>query len=136
MLLKNITKGATALIAGLLFGLLLGYGVNAHAQTVTANPPTLTWTAPTARNDKTALPASAIGGYEVRYKLKTDSTYKSVSTIKTTSYTLPNLPSGTYEASVACYDTQGLYSTFASFDAFTIVSPPGPPTNLRITTVK
>lgn len=74
---------------------------------------TLTWSSPNARENGEYLELDQIGGYEIRYKRTTDSSYtvKVIPGSRTNSINLGTL-TGTYQYEIAAYDTNGLYSTF------------------------
>lgn len=75
----------------------------------------LLWTTPSLRENGEALDVTEIGGYELRYKLKSDTEY---TTIKiedgyADSYFIDHLE-GDYEFEIATYDINGLYSDFVA----------------------
>jgi len=77
-------------------------------------PVQIYWTAPTHREDGSILDITEIGGYEVRYKRKTDNLYESViiSDGYIDAYYFDSLQ-GDYEFQIAAFDVQGIYSIFA-----------------------
>lgn len=71
------------------------------------------WNAPTQRENGEYLDITEIGGYELRYKRKSDVYYTKI-VIKdayTDAYYFNNLQ-GEYEFQLAAFDTNGLYSNF------------------------
>ncbi|GGY71194.1 hypothetical protein GCM10011613_14760 [Cellvibrio zantedeschiae] len=58
-----------------------------------------------------------IGGYELRYKLKSESEFKTIRIADgfTDAYYF-NYLKGDYEFQIATYDTEGLYSNFVSIN--------------------
>lgn len=73
----------------------------------------LYWKVPSARENGDYLDITEIGGYELRYKQKTDTNYKSI-IIKdgyTDAYYFDNL-TGDYEFEIATFDVNGIYSNF------------------------
>jgi hypothetical protein len=75
----------------------------------------LYWNVPAQRENGDYLDITEIGGYEVRYKLKSENTFKSIQ-IKdgfTDAYYFDYLE-GDYEFQIATFDTDGLYSSFVS----------------------
>lgn len=78
-------------------------------------PVQLYWNIPTEREDGERLDVTEISGYEVRYKLKSDTEFQSVSI--TDGYTDAyyfNYLQGDYEFQIATYDKNGLYSSFVA----------------------
>jgi hypothetical protein len=75
---------------------------------------TLTWSHPTARENGDPLGIEEIGGYEIRYKLPTDTqfTYIQIPGNTTTIYMAPRITMDTALIEIAAYDTNGLYSRF------------------------
>jgi len=80
-----------------------------------AGPVSLSWTAPTLRQNGTPLDITEIAGYEIRYKLATDAnfTYISINDAWTNSYTFAWLE-GLYIFQLAAFDKDGLYSDFVT----------------------
>lgn len=76
-------------------------------------PVLLYWTAPTRRMNGTVLDLSELGGYEIRYKLRNDSsfTYVKIPGGYTDSYYFNHME-GDYEFQIAAYDVTGIYSTY------------------------
>jgi hypothetical protein len=73
---------------------------------------TLSWTQPTERANGERIYATDIGGYEIRYKLRSASTYTSVKLgASTTSHSLSNLK-GDYDFEVSVFDVSGNYSDY------------------------
>ena len=75
----------------------------------------LSWAAPSAREDNSSISLSEIAGYHVFYG-KTQGQYTdsiSINDGTTTSYTLANLPAGTYYFVVTTLDTEGRESQFS-----------------------
>lgn len=74
---------------------------------------TFYWVAPTQREDDSTLMSTDLGGYVIRYKLKTSTTYLSlyVTDGTATSYIIPNLL-GDYDFQIAAYDKDKLFSKF------------------------
>lgn len=83
-----------------------------HAEHV-AGPVGITWTPPDARENGTYLDITELGGYEIRYKKVSDSTftYISIEDAWTTSYQFPWLE-GDYVFQIAAFDKNGVYSPF------------------------
>lgn len=76
---------------------------------------TLTWAQPSQRADLSPLPPSEIGGYQVRYKLSSATSYTLIKVpAGTYSYSISNLV-GDYVFEIATYDTAGVYSEFIRF---------------------
>jgi hypothetical protein len=76
-------------------------------------PVQLLWSVPTSRENGEYLDISEIGGYEIRYKSKTDADFSSV-VIKDAyidSYYFDYLK-GDYQFEIATFDNTGLYSKF------------------------
>lgn len=87
------------------------------------------WTAPTQRNDGTALLQSDLGGYEIHYQKTTDTTFKTVVIPdgKAVAYTFTDLDNvSTYTIQIAAYDKNGLYSTYANSTYKASASPKAP----------
>jgi len=86
-----------------------GLGVNGPVQ--------IYWSAPSAREDGEYLDITEIGGYEIRYKLNSDSSYKTVviNDPYADSFFIDNLQ-GDYVFEIAAFDKQGLYSDFVSIN--------------------
>ena len=78
-----------------------------------AGPVGITWTAPNARENGDYLDITDLGGYEIRYKKASDSTftYISINDAWTTSYQFPWLE-GDYVFQIAAFDKNGVYSPF------------------------
>jgi hypothetical protein len=77
----------------------------------------LLWSVPTSRENGEFLDITEIGGYEVRYKLKSDINYTSI-IIKDgfiDAYYF-NYLKGEYEFQIATFDKTGLYSKFISIN--------------------
>ena len=83
---------------------------------VVSSPLVFSWVAPTQRENGAALTTAEIGGYELRYRLKTSSAYLyvSVPSGSATSYALDGVGAGDYEFQIAVYDKAGLYSNWLS----------------------
>lgn len=77
----------------------------------------LFWSVPTSRENGDYLDITEIGGYEVRYKLKSDTTYTSVFINDgfADAYYFDYL-NGDYQFEIATFDREGLYSEFISVD--------------------
>lgn len=75
---------------------------------------TLNWNHPTARENGEVLSIEEIGGYEIRYKLPTDTlfTYIQIPGNATTMYIAPRATMDTALIEIATYDINGLYSRF------------------------
>lgn len=73
------------------------------------------WIIPSKRENESALDTAEIGGYEIRYKLKSEADYTSITITDglMSSYTIQNL-SGDYEFQIAAYDINQIYSQFVS----------------------
>lgn len=76
---------------------------------------TLYWAAPVQREDDSSLTTADLGGFVIRYKLKSSSTFLSlyVTNGSATSYIIPSLV-GDYEFQIAAYDKDNLFSKFVS----------------------
>ena len=74
------------------------------------------WVAPTQRENGAALTTAEIGGYELRYRLKTASNYSYVAIPSgtATSYVLAGVAAGEYEYQLAVYDKSGLFSSWVT----------------------
>jgi hypothetical protein len=84
---------------------------------VVNGPVSLTWTPPSQRENGDYLDITEVGGYNLRYK-----------TISASSYTVVNIAGGaidsyyfnflqgTYVFEIATYDTAGLYSGFVALN--------------------
>lgn len=79
----------------------------------TSGSVTLRWSTPNARENGEYLELDEVGGFEVRYKKSTDSSYmtKVIADNRTNTINLGAL-TGAYQFEIAAYDTNGLYSTF------------------------
>ncbi len=79
----------------------------------------LYWKVPKERENGDALDLTEIGGYEVRYKLKSASNFETVSVSDgyTDAYYFDYLK-GDYEFQIATYDKNGLYSAFVSINPY------------------
>ncbi|MET0356769.1 MAG: hypothetical protein ABW044_08305 [Cellvibrio sp.] len=73
----------------------------------------LLWSVPTEREDGEYLDITEIGGYEIRYKLKSDVSYQSlvINDAFADSYYFDYLK-GDYQFEIATFDNTGLYSKF------------------------
>lgn len=100
----------------------------------TPNPPpppatgstvTLTWAAPSTRQNGDPLNMAEIGGYEVYYFAdgtpSGSGTVVNINDPLSTSYTTPALSAGTWYFSLAVYDTNGIYSDFSTPSAITLL---------------
>lgn len=78
-----------------------------------SGPVVLYWTAPTRRVSGSHMDISEVGGYEVRYKLRDQSsfTYVKIPSGFTDSYYFDYLE-GDYEFQIAAFDVNGIYSSF------------------------
>jgi hypothetical protein len=76
-------------------------------------PVVLYWTAPTRRVNGNYLDINEVGGYELRYKLRDQSsfTYVKIPSGFTDSYYFDYLE-GNYEFQIAAFDVNGMYSSF------------------------
>jgi hypothetical protein len=73
---------------------------------------TLEWTPPTERENGRYLELTEIGGYEIRYRLTNESSYKTLKVGPNVNrHTFTDLL-GDYEFKIAAFDTDGLYSKF------------------------
>lgn len=74
----------------------------------------LRWNIPSLREDGTSMDIGELGGYEVRYRLATESeyTYVSIEDAWRNEYYIPWLEEGNYVFEVAAFDKNGLYSIF------------------------
>jgi hypothetical protein len=100
----------------LMFSVLLFLSVFAFAQEA-KNVASLSWNAPTARENGSALQASEIGGYEIKYRASGSLASAPFSTViikgaVKTDYDLELPTFGSYEIKVAVFDSAGLYSNF------------------------
>lgn len=79
---------------------------------VIAGSLTINWTPPAERMSGALVSTSEIGGYTIRYKLRTATSYTSL-TVPAGSfkYTLPRLV-GDYVVEMAAFDSAGLYSSY------------------------
>jgi len=82
----------------------------------TTDSATITWTAPSTREDGTALSLSEITGYKIYYGTAADNytVVVDINDVSTTQYTISSLTTGTYYFAVTTIDTDGresLYST-------------------------
>lgn len=77
----------------------------------------LLWSVPTQRENGDYLDISEIGGYELRYKLRSDSEYKTIRITDgfTDAYYFDYLK-GDYMFEIATFDKEGLYSNFVSIN--------------------
>jgi hypothetical protein len=77
----------------------------------------LYWNVPTQRENGDYLDITEIGGYELRYKLKSEANFKTIriSDAFTDAYYF-NYLNGDYEFQIATFDTDGLYSGFVAVD--------------------
>jgi hypothetical protein len=82
---------------------------------VAAGDVTLYWAPPTQREDGTAITGAELGGFLIRYKLKTASDYTliEINDNSAKSRIITNL-TGDYEFQIAAYDSNNLYSTFVA----------------------
>jgi len=91
--------------------------VNTAQTGAVAGPVQLYWAVPTNRENGDYLDITEIGGYELRYRLKSDAAYTTI-TIKdgfTDAYYFDYLQ-GDYEFQIATFDKQGLYSDFVTIN--------------------
>lgn len=103
-------------------------GDNSGQQTedpATEKTVTLSWNAPTTRENGDPLQLSEISGYEIYYFLDSsssdDSEVASINNPSTVSYVTPTLTSGTYYFSIVTIDSSGLYSDLS--DYITVIIP-------------
>ena len=77
---------------------------------------TLNWNIPSSREDGTTLEMYEIGGYEIQYKLVSDSQYTSIVISDETRdrYEITGLNAGTYEFRIATFDIDNVYSQFST----------------------
>jgi hypothetical protein len=80
---------------------------------IVSGPVYFRWTPPKQRENGIFLDITEIGGYELRYKRKSDSHYKSIiiNNSYIDAYSFENLQ-GEYEFEIAAFDILGLYSIF------------------------
>ena len=79
---------------------------------VVSGPVTLAWGEPSARTDGERLYKTDIGGYKIRYKLASATSYTTVDVaVGATSYSFANLV-GDYIFEMATYDVNGFYSEY------------------------
>ncbi|MGS2724267.1 fibronectin type III domain-containing protein [Porticoccus sp. GXU_MW_L64] len=85
---------------------------------------TLSWNIPSNRENGDSLELYEIGGYEIQYKLASDSQYTSVLVNDETrdNYEITGLSAGTYEFRIATFDIDNVYSQFSSPQSATIGS--------------
>lgn len=83
------------------------------SSTVIDGPVQVYWIPPNQRENGNFLDITEIGGYELRYKRKTDSRFTSIiiNDSHTDAYYFDNLQ-GDYEFEIAAFDITGLYSAF------------------------
>ena len=93
-------------------------------------PMQFSWVAPTQRNDNTPLAVTDIGGFQLRYKLRSAGSYSMVTIASgaATSYALAGIGAGDYEYQLAVYDTNGLYSGWVAIVP-SVAANPKPVTN-------
>jgi len=86
---------------------------SSSANTVVDGSVGLYWNVPTHRENGEYLDITEIGGYELRYKLKSEDVFKTIriSDAFTDAYYFDYLK-GDYEFQIATFDTDGLYSGF------------------------
>lgn len=87
--------------------------INGIVASKVAGPVNMSWIAPNKRQNGSILDITEVAGYEIRYKLVTDTnfTYISINDAWTTMYNFPWLE-GTYVFQIAAFDKEGLYSEF------------------------
>jgi len=106
---------------------------------LSATAATLSWEAPTTREDGSSMTPAEIAEYRVYYAIDTIPTLQSTEVIVTEGLIKEvelNLLSGTYVVNfgIVTVDTDGLSSQMSEIvsKSYVIKSPPGPPTNLTI----
>jgi hypothetical protein len=87
------------------------------SKSIADGPVQLYWNVPTQRENGEYLDITEIGGYELRYKLKTDSEFKTIhiSDGFLDAYYF-NYLKGDYQFQIATFDKDGLYSDFIDID--------------------
>lgn len=80
-------------------------------------PVQIFWTAPAERENGDFLDITEVGGYEIRYKLKTDTSYQyiDINDPYVDAYYFDYLQ-GDYEFEIATFDNEGLYSNFVAIN--------------------
>lgn len=107
---SGTTTGSTS---GTTSGTTSGGTVVTAPTTYTAK---LAWTAPSTREDGSALPVSELKGYEIYYTSDdlTQSVTLPISSAGTTSYSVANLKAGTYHFAISAIDSKGLKSKLST----------------------
>lgn len=96
----------------------------------------VSWTAPTEREDGTALSAGEIGGYDMEWGLCAgDKQLESLGPVLAHTVTLPEPSFGEWCFSVRTRDTDGLLSAFAGPVTKVIKAPPKPPELQTVVTI-
>lgn len=111
---------------GLCVVLLLSGFANAQVNTAPVATLQLNWAAPVARENGVALTTTEIGGYEIRYKLKSATISNSIvlPNGSLTSFALAIPTAGEYDVQIAAYDTDMNYSSFVALGYKLNLSPP------------
>lgn len=88
---------------------------SSSSATTVSGPVGLSWVPPSQRQDGTVLDLTELGGYELRYRLSSNSdfTYISINDAWTTQYNFAWLE-GNYVFQVAAFDKNGVYSDFVN----------------------
>jgi hypothetical protein len=89
---------------------------------------TITWEAPTARENGQPLAASEIGGYEIRYRVKNSTgAWTALTGIAGAATSYNFAPVGNFDIFICAYDTNGNYSKFVQVG--NSAAAPMPPSN-------
>ena len=94
-----------------------GSGTNSLTGGVSTGTATLTWDAPQYQD---AATAPTLSGYKIHYGTSPDALNQVVDVGSTNSYTISNLPSGTYYFAVTDYDASGKESSLSNVMSKTI----------------
>ncbi|WP_417516050.1 fibronectin type III domain-containing protein [Marinobacter sp.] len=95
----------------------LGKGTTGEGPEEKAKPPkALSWSAPTTREDGSALKPDQIAGFRIYYRLRHETRFNviPVNSPERTSQPLTQLPPGAYEFAITTIDAQGLESRRSS----------------------
>lgn len=110
--------------------LVLGALLSLMALSALADTATVSWVAPTQREDNTPLPITELSEFRIYWGLGTafDNTTV-VTNPTTTTYVIEGLTPGTYSFRMTAVDTNGLESGFSAVATKTVeVTAPMPPT--------
>lgn len=98
-----------------------------------AGDATVTWTPPTQNTDGSAL--TNLAGYQIVYGTSAAALTQAIQvpSPSTTTYTVTNLPTGTWYFAVKAYNSANTYSDISNVASKVVsVAPPAPPTNLHV----